>query len=701
MSDKVKIQFPYGAVYFRKSNPPRQDWERDYRVAQEDGMNIFRHWFMWGAIEVSPGVYDWSDYDRHMDLAAEHGMKVIIAEFMDAIPEWLYYEHKDILFRHADGSVAENHLGVSCPAGGFGAGPCLDNPKAREMGGAFLRALAAHYKGHPALLGYDIWNETNYPGDVCYCDATKQAFREWLKRKYGTLKALGEAWMRYSFTDWAQVMPPKTLDFYAEAMDWLMFRKQNVYEQMKWRVEQIRSVDTDCLIAAHGTAASIDRQALCCYDEWAAAENVELYGLTYVPCRHTGAPWKFWGAVDLTRAGARGKTIWHAEMQGGPLWLQPQVLNRPLNDGRVPTAEDVRLYNLTSMACGTRGILYPRWRPILNGPLFGAFGPYGMDGSRTPRSQMASRIAKWCNDPEQRPLMAAVPTRGQAGILMLPEAQMGSYLLSLHGGRHAYPASVWGAYRAFFDNNIQADFVHLDDIDRYRLIYLPYAVAMNGAQAERLKQWVEKGGALISEACPGYFNSLGAAGATQPNFGMDALFGAREQDVQFTPDILDEARLSVLGMPVWGGVTLQTYTPTTGQACGYLAGGRIAAVKNRYGKGQTLLIGTHPAEAYSRTGCAQNSALFKAFLDFAGLKIQLECDNPSIKARIHADGEKRYVWAVNTGANTAQAKLSFDWGAVCAGKVFWGENAPQSRPDGGLQITVGPKDALIFEVAAR
>ncbi|MEZ4659463.1 MAG: hypothetical protein R2911_18035 [Caldilineaceae bacterium] len=48
--------FPYGAVYFRKSNPPQADWARDYGVAAEDGMNIFRHWFLWSAIEIAPGV---------------------------------------------------------------------------------------------------------------------------------------------------------------------------------------------------------------------------------------------------------------------------------------------------------------------------------------------------------------------------------------------------------------------------------------------------------------------------------------------------------------------------------------------------------------------------------------------------------------------------------------------------------------------
>lgn len=48
------IQLPYGAVYFRKSNPPREDWERDYATAGQDGLNIFRHWFMWSAIETAP-----------------------------------------------------------------------------------------------------------------------------------------------------------------------------------------------------------------------------------------------------------------------------------------------------------------------------------------------------------------------------------------------------------------------------------------------------------------------------------------------------------------------------------------------------------------------------------------------------------------------------------------------------------------------
>ena len=46
--------FHYGAVYFRKSNPPEADWARDHAQAAKIGINTFRHWFMWSAIETAP-----------------------------------------------------------------------------------------------------------------------------------------------------------------------------------------------------------------------------------------------------------------------------------------------------------------------------------------------------------------------------------------------------------------------------------------------------------------------------------------------------------------------------------------------------------------------------------------------------------------------------------------------------------------------
>src|ERR1700722_11524499 len=201
--------FPYGAVYLRKSNPPAEDWARDHKTAAQVGMNTFRHWFLWSAIEVAPGKFDWADYDRMMDLAAANGLKVVIAEFTTCAPEWAFRKYAAAKYKANDGTTQGSEIGASTVVGGF-PGLCLDNPEAQAAAEKFLTALVERYRNHPALLGYDIWNENTLNGGGarklnCYCEGSKARLREWLKARYGSLEAMGKAWNRYSYESWEDV----------------------------------------------------------------------------------------------------------------------------------------------------------------------------------------------------------------------------------------------------------------------------------------------------------------------------------------------------------------------------------------------------------------------------------------------------------------------------------------------------------------
>ncbi|MBV9812511.1 MAG: beta-galactosidase, partial [Acetobacteraceae bacterium] len=519
---RTDLQLPFGAVYFRKSNPPPQDWARDYKVAAEDGMNIFRHWFMWGSIERAPGKYDWSDYDRQLDLAAEHGIKTIIAELIHAVPDWAYRKFAHARQLRSNGQPLPSVIGVSSATGGFannqgGAGALtLNCPEVREAAGAFLTELAIRYKDHPALYGYDVSNECNYHQDVDFSAFTKAVFRDWLREKYGSLDALAKVWHRYSYAEWDDIEPPAHLGPYPECLDWLQFRRDDFYRQVQWRIDTIRAAHPDVMICAHGISGAIPNMASNGCDDWTAASKVEVYGFTWVQARKGAEPWKNWYGVDIVRAASRGKPFWHAERQGGPLWLQPQVIGRDKADGRVATPEDIRLWSMTSLAGGARGVMNLRWRPLLDGALFGAFGAYGMDGSRTERSQMQSRLAKWCNAPEQGALWRAKPVRGEIGILVVREAQDFDYGLNFERKEKPYPAAMWGAFRGLLENGVQPDWVIFEDIDGYDLLYFPYPIMLTAAQAGRLARWVEAGGKLIAEACPGYFGDHGHVGPRQP-----------------------------------------------------------------------------------------------------------------------------------------------------------------------------------------
>ena len=677
MTNTTLPAFPYGAVYFRKSNPPRDDWQRDYGTAAEDGMNSFRHWFIWSAIEIAPGQYDWEDYDRQLELAAGNGMKTVIAEMITAAPEWAFRTYAHARFETREGEKVASSMSVSCVTGGF-PGLCLDNEDYRAAAERFLRELVGRYKDHPGMGGYDIWNECNYAHNTCYCPATTEKFRAWLREKYGDLRTLGSAWHRYSFADWEDIAPPRSLGPYPDVLDWLQFRIDNAFRLMRWRAGLIRSLDPKSRITAHGVAGSLTILAPAGADDWRSAAEVESYGYTWGSSRHGDEPWKQLHAVDLVRASSRGKPFWHAETYAGPLWMQPQVLNKPRDAGRIASPEDIRYWDMTSFMGGATGMFYLRWRPLLDGPLFGAFGAYGLDGSRTPRSEMVSKIGKWVTAAEQEQLWQSRPVKGEVGIVFAPETQL--FLYAQQGSTAFYAQSMQGAYRGFFETNIQADWVHIDHLDEYDTLYLPIPVMLSQGTAAKLRGWVAAGGTLIAEGCPAYFGDRGHVGIDQPNFGLDEVFGARESYVEFTPDLLTDLRINASGVPVWGGIFLQAYELTTGTAVGWYEDGHVAIVDNTFGKGRTRLIGSMVGAGHATHAPNGSERFFADLLAFAGKEQHVRCSDPLVKARLHTGAGGTFVWVANPTRQPRPVRLVLGElaGVYSAVRSLWGAEAEVS-----------------------
>ena len=691
--------FPYGAVYFRKSNPPEEDWAKDHKQAAQLGVNNFRHWFMWSAIEIAPGKFDWRDYDRMFELAAENGIKVTVSEMITAAPEWMYDQFSHARYLASDGTRTASSISGSSATGGF-PGLCLDNEDARERAGGFLTALVNRYKDHPAMWAWDLWNEHAWPGGappkmLCYCDATQQKFRAWLQKKYGTLEALGKAWYRYSYADWSNVHPPRSLGGYPESLDWLEFRTDNMFRLHQWRVDLVRGLDKRNRVTAHGIASTLEGLPSSANNDWRSAAQVDSWGLTWVASRKGSELWKQFHALDLTRAGSRGKPFWHAEAQAGPLWMQPQVIGRPREDGRISEDKDVRLWNLISMAGGATGILYPRWRPLLDGPLFGAFGPMGMDGSVTPRAEMAGKVAKWAN--ANKDIWRSRPVRGDVGIVFIPEAEVFNFVQQNGSTKH-YAESARGAYQAFFDSHIQPDFVHLDDIAQYPLVYLPYPIHLTAASARQLETYVRNGGILVSEGCPGYFGEHGKVGTSQPNFGLDTLFGARESYVEFTPDLLEKLTLQVHSKPIGGRYFRQQYALAGGKQAGAYADNTIAAVEHTAGKGRTLLIGTFPGASYFLNHAPDTRAFFAGLLPWAGIKQRLTVNDPSLQARLHTGPGGTYLWVVNPGRAPRTATVTLTENYKSPKELWQSGTATPKLTNNQLQLTIQDRNAAVIRL---
>lgn len=689
--------FPAGAVYFRKSNPPGTDWAKDHKTAAQIGMNTFRHWLMWSAVEVAPGKWDWADYDRMMDLAAQNGIKVILATLDTAAPEWAFRKYAHARYLASDGTVVHSGVSASSAVGGF-PGLCLDNADVKALAENFHATLIERYRTHPALLGWDLWNETTAEGGrpgkmYCFCDGSKKALQDWLKARYGSLDAVAKTWHRPSFAEWEDIDPPYDFAGYPESLDWLQHRVDKAYDLLDWRVALYRRLDSKHLVTCHGVAGTLESYASATHNEWLAAKRVDVYGLTWVQSRHGTEPWRQWQSFDLTRAGARGKPFWHAEAQGGPLWMQPQLLGKPRDDGRVTVAEDVRIWNMISFAGGARGLLYCRWRPLLDGPLFGAFGPFGMDGSVTPRAEMAGKTLRWANaHPE---IWRSRPVRGDVGLLFVPEAELFNYVQQT--STDFYLESMRGAYQAFFDQNIQPDFVALENIAEYKLIYLAYPVMMRPETVARLKEYVAKGGTLVSEGLPAYFGEHGYVGTVQPNYGLDELFGARETYVEFLADIHDDLKMEVNGNTVYGRYFFQQYETRGGRAVGHYPDGAVSAVEHTMGSGRTLLMGSFPGSGYYLHHGEETRKLFGGFLTMAGVTPRVSVDDNAVQARVHQGVGVTNLWITNptSKARPVTVSLNEGLGRFSAAEDKWGQ-VPVKLVGQQVAVTVGARDAAVI-----
>ncbi|MCX6622362.1 MAG: beta-galactosidase trimerization domain-containing protein [Acidobacteria bacterium] len=284
---------------------------------------------------------------------------------------------------------------------------------------------------------------------------------------------------------------------------------------------------------------------------------------------------------------------------------------------------------------------------------------------------------------------------GDIGLVFAPESELFNYVQQ--GSTAFYTQSIRGAYQGFFDNNIQPDFVHIDHLSEYPVVYLPYPLMLKAESARKLAAYVRQGGTLISEGLPAYFGDHGKAGTVQPNLGLDEVFGARESYVEFTPDLLDKLTLTVRGFRTPGRYFLQAYRPAGGTAAGAYEDGRVAAVEHSFGKGRTLLVGSFPGGGYFLHPTEEGRRFFASLLEWAHTEPRLHLKGAGMQARLHTGAGGTYLWVVNPARSAQRAEVTLP-SAFDRGDDLWGTR-PVSVAGRKVTVEVGDRDVAVILLA--
>lgn len=662
----------------RNPAPERDAWRRDLNAIKSLGFNSIKTWVDWASAEPERGRYRFDSLDQLLTLADEVGLRVIIQIYTDASPEWLGKRYPDSSF------VTDQGTRIGSQAS---PGYCLDHAGVRADMVAFIGAASTTAARHPSFYAVDVWSEPhivnwvwfNTPAEFCYCPYTQARFRDWLKRKYRSLDAVNAAWYR-TFASWDEVEAPRfgTILSYTDLIDWKTFIAAKLEEDLKLKADASAPRGARP-VSSHSDAPAIMLSPLSGFgnpDDWWMTRSVDHYGTSIYP-KHAAAatPWspvRLTSALDGIRSAAGDRGWWIGELQAGQGATGVRVAS-PV------TGADLRLWGWAAISRGARAISYYAWYPMSSGYESNGYGMIELDGTITDRARIAGEFAGIVS----RNAALFAPLRPRPSKVAILYNRL-SYLV---GGNTVTPGTVVrnsmiGIYRALFEQNIQVDFIHPDDVvggaaSKYAVIYLSYPLMLQQPVAEALKAYVAGGGTLISEARPAWNDERGAANTRIPGGGLDRTFGARERElraadsVPFTMEPSLDGPLSPVAGRTFNGIGFAEHLDVEGTRSRVLARfaadgsrpGDPAIVLTPQGSGRAILIGTFPSAAFEQDPEKMRGTgeLLQRLIASAGVTpdIRIEGGAGRVEARFLESSNAIVLIAINHGETAERVTFKF------------------------------------------
>jgi beta-galactosidase len=606
----------YGAAYYPEYQPYDR-LERDIALMREANLTFVRlgesTWSNW---EPADGRFEFGWMEKVVDALHEAGIAVLLGTPTYAIPPWLHRKYPEIMAVRARGERVW-----------YGGRQNVDLTHAayRFHAERVIRAVVGHFAGHPAVIGYQVDNETGV--ELPHNRAVVEHFRDWLRITYGSVDALNELWgLTYwsqRLGSWEDLWTPDGNTNPGYDLAWRRFHAGAVADFLAWQAAIVREharpgqFITHCLAGGHG-APAVDRhqiaQALDVVGEnpyYAMQDALALPpapGSLLAAPEWTGAdesgPWSLLFQADVGR-GARRSGFLVTETSA--LSIGGSHSNYPAYDGQWRLAA----YSLISR--GAEAVEYWHWHTVHYGHEMYWGGILGHDLEPNRCYREISRIGAELRELDKT--LTGLEPDEDVGLLYSTESRWalefqpplpvpGSRL----GDRGSYQRIVNAFYRALVDARLQVSILHpqqltADLLARFRILVVPALYIASEELLHRLASYAREGGHLVVSFRTGYADEHGRArwerapgplreaiGASYQEYSnltgllpLRAAEGATTLDVP--PDAAAEAWAD--GLELEGAEALARYE--------HPHFGRFPAIcTNRWGSGRVTYVGTLP-----------------------------------------------------------------------------------------------------------
>ena len=474
----------FGAAYYEEYLPEDR-LERDMEWMAEAGMNTIRiAESTWSVHEPRDGEFDFSHVTRVIEAAARHGLRVIVGTPTYAIPPWLAALDPEIL-------------------GGNPYGPRqnmdITNPTYRRYAGRVIRELVSRTAGYSNVIGYQIDNETKHYG--VHTPRVVAGFRDWLRRRFGTIQALNDAYGLYHWSNSAasfeELPDPAGAVNGSYACAFEEYRRGLAAEFLQWqsglvserkREDQFITHNFDFawrFFGAPGQQEGYSYGVQPDINHYDAAKAVDVMGTDiYCPGADalTGQEIAFGG--DSIRSLKKAPyLVLESQAQGFTGWL--------------PYPGQLRLMALSHIASGARGVMYWHWHSIHNGIESYWKGILSHDGERGIVYDEVKQIGAELK--RLTPELRGLKKRNRIALIVSPEA--------LHALRYfptdkdlSYNDVALRFYAALYALNLECDVLYDRETDwsAYNLLVFPQLYCCNEDLIGRVRAFVASGGTVLA-----------------------------------------------------------------------------------------------------------------------------------------------------------------------------------------------------------
>jgi beta-galactosidase len=435
-------------------------------------------------VEPEPGEYRWEWLDEIIDLLHEHGVAVDLGTGTASPPPWLTARHPEILPVTADGQTLY-------PGGRQHWRPT--SPVFRTYALRHVREVARRYGGHPALAAWHVSNELGCHNAHDYSDDAANAFRQWLRERYGDFDALNDAWatafwsQRYS--DWEQILPPRQAASFrnpGQQLDFWRFSSDALRDYLRAEAaileEETPEVPVTTNFMVMGETKAMD------YADW--RDDVDfLANDHYLDTAQEDRYEELAFSADLMRGLARSQPWFLMEQSTSAVnW---QAVNPPKKPGQL--ARD----SLTQLAYGADAISYFQWRQSAGGAekYHSAMVPHSGPDTRVYREvcELGDTLHRLAEVAGSRPAQARV------ALLFDWESWWAAELDSHPTQLFRYRTLLLDWFKAFADVGVTVDVQPVAaDFSDYRIVVAPGLYLVAPATVSRIDAHVRAGGHFVT-----------------------------------------------------------------------------------------------------------------------------------------------------------------------------------------------------------